>query len=273
MEKKFYFSTKALIINDHKFLALFNVIDHKKKWDLPGGRMEFGETAEETLKREIFEELSVDIKPIKLIDTWNYVYQENFQITGIIYHCSIMGEDISLSHEHDGYEWIDINHISERFTSKVFLERMHAWNWDAIIEGNSNLIEHIEEVEISSLIPNNLFLNIDKIHKVKAAYHKDSVKLLPPVIVARIDDELSLIDGHSRAWVAYKNGKNYINAIIKPIDQIGGSEELYRKIHDMAKLNKILDISCLEDKILNPQEYEKQWIGLCNKLMKELEYG
>ncbi|MFV5695481.1 NUDIX domain-containing protein [Flavobacterium sp. LB3P122] len=50
---------------------------------MSGGRMEFGETAEETLKREIFEELNIEIKSFKVIDTWNYMHNDKCQITGL----------------------------------------------------------------------------------------------------------------------------------------------------------------------------------------------
>ena len=35
---------------------------HRGMWDLPGGFVEFGETVEEALKREIREELSIDVR-------------------------------------------------------------------------------------------------------------------------------------------------------------------------------------------------------------------
>lgn len=136
MEKRFFFSTKALIMMDDKFLAMYSMANGKKLWDLPGGRMEFGENAEETLAREIAEELSIKVKPIKLVDTWNYMRNENFQVTGIIYYCEITSGEIKISDEHDGYEWIGINDIGEVFTSDIFEERMKAWNWDAVSDSN-----------------------------------------------------------------------------------------------------------------------------------------
>ncbi|MDF2546173.1 MAG: hydrolase [Anaerosolibacter sp.] len=127
MKREFFFSTKDLIIEDTKFLAMYKIIDNKKWWDLPGGRMEFGENAEETLAREIKEELGVKIKPIKLIDTWNYMPNEKFQTIGVIYHCEIISGEISISEEHDGYEWINIDNIEEVFTREAFSERMKSW--------------------------------------------------------------------------------------------------------------------------------------------------
>lgn len=136
--REFFFSTKALIIEDNKFLAMYIIVDDRKRWDLPGGRMEFGETAEETLAREIWEELGVVVKPIKLIDTWDHKPSENFHTTGIIYHCKITSGEINISDEHDGFEWVSINDIGEIFDRDNFVNRMKSWNWDSIM--NSSIV-------------------------------------------------------------------------------------------------------------------------------------
>lgn len=43
MKKQMFFSVKALIIKNDTFLAVYNLVAGIKIWDLPGGRMEFGE--------------------------------------------------------------------------------------------------------------------------------------------------------------------------------------------------------------------------------------
>lgn len=136
MDKELFFSVKTLIIRNNTFLAVYNLVDGCKIWDLPGGRMEFGETAEETLKREIIEELNVEIIPLKVIDTWNYMHSDTCQITGIIYHSELMTDEIKLSHEHDGYEWIDFEKAYTIFTKDFLLEKIQRWNWDAITNNN-----------------------------------------------------------------------------------------------------------------------------------------
>ncbi len=132
--KKIDFSIKTLIIKDSKFLAVYNLLDGNRIWDLPGGRMEFGETAEEALKREILEELSIEIEPIKVIDTWNYMHTENLQITGIIYFSEMKTNGISISNEHDGYEWISIEKTDKVFSKDFLLDKMKLWDWGSITD-------------------------------------------------------------------------------------------------------------------------------------------
>lgn len=132
MEKQMFFSVKALIAGNNAFLAVYNLVDGIKLWDLPGGRMEFGETAEETVKREILEELNVEITPLKVIDTWNYMHSDNCQITGIVYYCELLTTEIKLSDEHDGYEWIDFEKAYTVFTKDFLLEKIQLWDWEMI---------------------------------------------------------------------------------------------------------------------------------------------
>lgn len=129
----------------------------------------------------------------------------------------------------------------------------------------------VKEVEIMKLIPNNLYLNGDKIEKIKKGYDRNKILCLPPILVGIIDNEMALIDGHSRTWVAYNNGKTTIKAIIQPIEEMGDCEELYRRIHEIAKENKILDISCLSNRIVYGEEHEEKWVGFCNEIIKGLE--
>ena len=49
------------------------------KWEFPGGGVEFGDTLEETLKREIEEEYGVEISVGKLLDVCDHIIPEEHQ--------------------------------------------------------------------------------------------------------------------------------------------------------------------------------------------------
>lgn len=57
----------------HEDLILVHRTEGDDFWVLPGGRPEFGETAEQTLKREISEEIGVDVEIVRTL--W---FVENF---------------------------------------------------------------------------------------------------------------------------------------------------------------------------------------------------
>jgi 8-oxo-dGTP diphosphatase len=73
-------------------------------WEFPGGKIEFGESHEVALKREIQEELGVNIAIEELLCTTEYDYP-SFLLTMHCYLCSIETGDIELR-EHKSARWL-----------------------------------------------------------------------------------------------------------------------------------------------------------------------
>ena len=73
-------------------------------WEFPGGKIELGETHEMALKREIQEELGIDISIEELLCTTNYDYP-SFHLTMHCYLCSIAAGKIELR-EHKSARWL-----------------------------------------------------------------------------------------------------------------------------------------------------------------------
>ena len=76
----------------------------KDWWELPGGKMEAGETPEVALKREIREELSAEISMDELLVTVEYDYPA-FHLTMHCYLCSLLTEALHLN-EHEAARWL-----------------------------------------------------------------------------------------------------------------------------------------------------------------------
>ena len=73
-------------------------------WEFPGGKIEPGEEREEALKREIDEELAVEIVVEELVCTVEYDYP-NFHLTMHCYFCFIAKGDVELL-EHKSARWL-----------------------------------------------------------------------------------------------------------------------------------------------------------------------
>ena len=73
-------------------------------WEFPGGKIEPGESREVALKREIQEELGVDITIENLLCTTEYNYP-SFHLTMHCYICSIEAGEIVLR-EHKSARWL-----------------------------------------------------------------------------------------------------------------------------------------------------------------------
>ena len=73
-------------------------------WEFPGGKIEPGEIAESALKREIQEELGIDITVDKFLCTTDYDYP-SFHLTMHCYLCRIISGEIELR-EHKSARWL-----------------------------------------------------------------------------------------------------------------------------------------------------------------------
>lgn len=62
-------SIKGVVVHANKVLLLKNTRD---EWELPGGRLELGETPEECVAREIEEETGWRVEVGPILDTWLY---------------------------------------------------------------------------------------------------------------------------------------------------------------------------------------------------------
>ena len=74
------------------------------KWEFPGGKIDNGESPEACLKRELMEELGIDVDVGRSLPQITYSYPE-FSVTLFPFFCTIKGGKIIL-HEHKAFVWL-----------------------------------------------------------------------------------------------------------------------------------------------------------------------
>ncbi len=78
--------------------------EYKDGWEIPGGKIEEGESPEECIVREIQEELATQVKAEKEIGVVDYDYPA-FHLTMHCILCTIVSGDLQLL-EHESARWL-----------------------------------------------------------------------------------------------------------------------------------------------------------------------
>jgi len=102
---------KAFIDKDGQILVL---TDPKLGVDLPGGKIKAGEIdLQKALKREVKEETGLEIEIGEPFTTWMIEFPPDHRNQGKVflvgYKCRYVSGEISLSHEHTEYKWVNKN--------------------------------------------------------------------------------------------------------------------------------------------------------------------
>ena len=102
-------SLKALIYNDAGQILVVKEID-RTYWDLPGGGMDFGETIESSLKRELFEEVGYKGGlRYQLFDASDEMYIERIDANQICFYCRVWPDNFDFAVGEEGDEIMFIN--------------------------------------------------------------------------------------------------------------------------------------------------------------------
>lgn len=123
-------SAAAFIMNDNKLLLVHNPL---KGWETPGGIINEGESVIEALKREIKEEVNLDVDVLKLSSVMSVVntqkgYNGVEEIKPLIvfdFVCSTNQKEIVLSEEHDDYLWVSIEE-AKNIIKKTMMARFES---------------------------------------------------------------------------------------------------------------------------------------------------
>ena len=139
MEQKFHIGIKALILNENNKILLLkaNPEDFKgsvpEHWDLPDGRIEGDDTIEETLYKEIEEELGTrNIEIIEHFDTFISnmkipLEKETIGLMLVVYRCRMNDSQFKLNQEHLEYRWIKIEDAKKMLEfkySESFIQKL-----------------------------------------------------------------------------------------------------------------------------------------------------
>lgn len=126
-------AVKAFIVNEKKEVLILrrrkDDVHRPGTWDIPGGRLNQGESPFDGMKREVKEETNLEIEVKSPLQIHYFTREDGQQITMIVFLCRPLSKNIKLSEEHMEYRWVDTDKfpaagLDTRFeeTGKIFLE-------------------------------------------------------------------------------------------------------------------------------------------------------
>lgn len=105
---KNYSQDKFLVVKRHK-----NEIAFPGKWAFPGGKTERGQTILETLKREVLEEVNLEItNNIKFLKDYTFIRPDDQNVVGLCFEVIATSENVKISKDFEDFKWITPQELS-----------------------------------------------------------------------------------------------------------------------------------------------------------------
>lgn len=127
-DKHFGVAVKAIIKKGNEFLIIKKSNTETvtpNNYDIPGGRIKFGEDVETALIREIKEETGLNINIKCPTNVWTFKVKDDFQLVGITFLCEFVSGDLLLSEEHESFEWLTSKDIFNREFPKWLIKEFN----------------------------------------------------------------------------------------------------------------------------------------------------
>lgn len=108
---------KCLLINNENKFLILKRSDYKgdgtqNLWDIPGGSVDDGEEINFAMKREIFEEIKLEINDLNLVGkNLEGIPEKRYIFNLFVSNNFDNKQDIILSGEHLEYKWISVDEI------------------------------------------------------------------------------------------------------------------------------------------------------------------
>jgi len=102
----------ALIFNERGQVLMIRTHKWSDKWGIPGGKLEFGESSENALRREIQEETNLEVEQIRFVLAQDCIRSREFHRDAhfvlLNYTCVAPGEqEVRLNDEAEEFRWVE----------------------------------------------------------------------------------------------------------------------------------------------------------------------
>lgn len=101
----------AIIVKDSKILLIKRATEpFKDLWALPGGGVDYNETLEEALKKEVQEEVGLLVKSTKFLNIYSKPERDPFQVIALTYITEVTGNP-KAGTDASEYQWFALDNL------------------------------------------------------------------------------------------------------------------------------------------------------------------
>jgi 8-oxo-dGTP diphosphatase len=101
-------AVKGVILHQGRLLLVRRAVEDSAgagSWECAGGKIEFGESLEAALEREIYEETGLAVTTERILYATTLLTSPARQVVLITYLCRTSQHEVQLSEEHTDYRW------------------------------------------------------------------------------------------------------------------------------------------------------------------------
>jgi hypothetical protein len=124
------------------------------------------------------------------------------------------------------------------------------------------------QMPLDSLQPSQLYISVEKLCKVMAAFASREFGPLAPIPIVRRGDRILLTDGHTRAFAAWSSGRDQVPVVWDP-DKLDW--EAYDICVAWCEQEGIRTVADLEDRVVDAATYQALWLDRCTEMHRALE--
>ncbi len=117
------------------------------------------------------------------------------------------------------------------------------------------------------LQPSQLYVSAAKLARFTAAVGAARVHEAHPLPLKRLDDDIILTDGHTRALAALLGGATHVRAVW---DEDDLDWDAYAICVGWCKAESVRWIGDLRDRIVDARTYERMWLDRCREMQEVL---
>lgn len=122
MNKETKIALKGIIVKEDKILVAKRALTDKfgaGNWEIIGGKLEFGEDTETCLRREVKEEVSLEIDIEGIVYAKNVVMDKDMQMLLVVYLCNYRNGEVKISDEHTDFKWVSKEELREILSPEI----------------------------------------------------------------------------------------------------------------------------------------------------------